>query len=177
MSHSTETFLGEPFSVSLISDIEKFYAQEGYITFSNENFSSHSAGKFRRGTLLCFKESGVSKNFMHEGGFKVFCRKFLASQYRKTSWGTLLCFKSSGMEKQLWMRGVGVSRFPSEYLCLTVPKIFVRESFSQNISGTKKHLRIIGVGVITFFPSELLCLTVPKNFVQESFVLELFWCR
>ena len=38
MSHSTETFLGEPFSVSLISGIEKFYAQEGYITIFYRKF-------------------------------------------------------------------------------------------------------------------------------------------
>ena len=38
MSHSTETFVGEPFSVSIISDIEKFYAQERYITIFCRNF-------------------------------------------------------------------------------------------------------------------------------------------
>ena len=38
MSHSTETFVGEPFSVSLISSIEKFYAQEGYITIFYRKF-------------------------------------------------------------------------------------------------------------------------------------------
>ena len=27
-----KNFVGEPFSVSLISDIEKFYASEGYVT-------------------------------------------------------------------------------------------------------------------------------------------------
>ena len=52
-------FVGEPFSVSLISGIEKFYASEGYVTIFCRNFLSHSAKKFRRGTLLCF----VSENF------------------------------------------------------------------------------------------------------------------
>ena len=53
MSHSTKTFVGEPFSVSLISVIEKFYAYGVYHDFV-ENFLSHSTEKFRRGTPLCF---------------------------------------------------------------------------------------------------------------------------
>ena len=52
-------FVGEPFSVSLILGIEKFYASEGYVTFFCRNFLSHSAEKYRRGTLLCC----VSENF------------------------------------------------------------------------------------------------------------------
>ena len=46
-----KNFVGEPFSVSLISGIEKFYASEGYVTFFCRNFLSHSAEKIRRGTL------------------------------------------------------------------------------------------------------------------------------
>ena len=44
-------FVGEPFSVSLILGIEKFYASEGYVTIFCRNFLSHSAEKIRRGTL------------------------------------------------------------------------------------------------------------------------------
>ena len=44
-------FVGEPFSVSLISGIEKFYASEGYVTFFCQNFLSHSAKNFHRGIL------------------------------------------------------------------------------------------------------------------------------
>ena len=52
-------FVEEPFSLSLISGIEKIYASEGYVTILCLNFLSHSAEKFRRGTLLCC----VSENF------------------------------------------------------------------------------------------------------------------
>ena len=38
ISHSTETVLGEAFSVSLISGIENFHAQEGYNTIFCPNF-------------------------------------------------------------------------------------------------------------------------------------------
>ena len=45
-------FVREPFSVSLISGIEKFYASEGYVMiFRRKFFLSHSAEKCRRGTL------------------------------------------------------------------------------------------------------------------------------
>ena len=38
LSHSAEKFVGEPFRVSLISGIEKFYALEGYVTIFHRNF-------------------------------------------------------------------------------------------------------------------------------------------
>ena len=44
-------FVGEPFRMSLISGIEKFYAYEGYVTTFRRFFLSHSAEKTRRGTL------------------------------------------------------------------------------------------------------------------------------
>ena len=47
-----KNFVGEPFSLSLISDIEKVYASEGYVTISAENFSSHSTKTFRSGNLM-----------------------------------------------------------------------------------------------------------------------------
>ena len=58
---SVETFcltvpknaVGEPFSLTLISGIEKFWMRgwKGVSRFSVENFLSHSACKYRRATL------------------------------------------------------------------------------------------------------------------------------
>ena len=53
LSHSSKKIVGERFSVSLISGIEKFYASEGYVTIFRRFFLSHSTGTFRGGTLLC----------------------------------------------------------------------------------------------------------------------------
>ena len=63
-----KNFVGEPFSVSLISGIEKFYASESYVTIFCRNFLSHSAEKFRRGTLLCcvFRKFLVAKKTMEK---------------------------------------------------------------------------------------------------------------
>ena len=49
----TKNFVGQPIIVSLFSGIEKFYASEFMPRFSVENILSHSAEKFRRGTILC----------------------------------------------------------------------------------------------------------------------------
>ena len=38
LSHSSEKFVGEPFRVSLISGIKKFYYSEGYITIFRRKF-------------------------------------------------------------------------------------------------------------------------------------------
>ena len=59
LSHSAKTFVGEPFWMSLISGIEKFYAQEGYVTVFLRIFFSHSAETFRRGTSLCWVSEKV----------------------------------------------------------------------------------------------------------------------
>ena len=50
-------FVGETFSVSLISGTERFYASEIYLTILCRNFFCLSAQKFRRGTfLICVSE-------------------------------------------------------------------------------------------------------------------------
>ena len=48
-----EKFVGQTFTVSLLSGVEKFYASEGFITAFCRIFLSDSAEKLRRGTLLC----------------------------------------------------------------------------------------------------------------------------
>ena len=45
----TKNFVGEPFSVSLISGIEKFYASEGYVTIFHRKLLAHSVENFRKG--------------------------------------------------------------------------------------------------------------------------------
>ena len=53
-----KNFVGDTFSVSLISGIERFYASEIYLTILCRNFFCLSAEKFRRGTfLICVSEN------------------------------------------------------------------------------------------------------------------------
>ena len=97
-----KNFVGEPFSVSLISGIEKFYASEGYVTIFDRMFLSHSAENFRRGILYCCINFGYRKSLDKRGG----------GEYQD---------------------------FLLKIFCLTVPKKFVGESFSNSInSGIEK---------------------------------------
>ena len=65
LSHNTETFVEETFSVSLFWVLEKFDAQEGYITIFCRNFFVSLPKKIRGGTLLFFKKILVSEMSMH----------------------------------------------------------------------------------------------------------------
>ena len=68
------------------------------------------------------------------------------------------------------MHNRGYHNFPSKIFCLTVPKIFVGESFSVSlISGIEKIYASEGYTTIFDFLSIFFCLTVPKNFVGEPF--------
>ena len=87
-----KNFLGEPFSVSLISGIENFYASEGYVTIFRRIFfvSQYRKTMQRNPSVLCFGKFPVANKFMNKkGGIKIFRRKFFVSQCRKISKGTL----------------------------------------------------------------------------------------
>ena len=86
--------VGKPFSVSLISGIQKVWIRGGggfgVSRFSVENFSSQSAENFCRGNLVCC----VSESFQErkslwirdgEESIKLFRRKLFVSQCRKLS--------------------------------------------------------------------------------------------
>ena len=64
------SFVGKPFSVSLLSGAEKVWIREGVwsIKFFFRNFSSHSAEDFCRETLYCFTTFGCRKSFEKRGG-------------------------------------------------------------------------------------------------------------
>ena len=82
-----KNFVGEPFSVSLISGTEKVSASDAYVTifdFLSMFFLSHSADKFSRGTLYCFiifeYRNCLDKR---RESIKIFRRCFFVSQCRK----------------------------------------------------------------------------------------------
>ena len=86
-----KNFVGEPFSVSLISGIEKFYASEGYVTIFRRKFfvSQYRNISQRNPSVLCFRKFLVAKKFMDKkgggGSIESFRRKFFVSQCRKIS--------------------------------------------------------------------------------------------
>ena len=88
-------FVGEPFSVSLISGIKNFMPMRGKSRFTIEKMLSHGPEKLRGGSLLCFTKFLVSKKFMDKRG-------------------------GGGMEG-----GREYQDLLSKTFCLTVPKILV----------------------------------------------------
>ena len=78
-----KNFVGEPFRVSLISDIEKFYASEGYVTIFRRKLFASQYRKISQGnpSVLCFRKFPVAKKFMDKTGggeyqdfpSKIFC--------------------------------------------------------------------------------------------------------
>ena len=91
--------------------------------------------------------------------------------------GILYCCINFGYQKSL-DKGDGCQVFPSEFLCLTMPKVSVGEYFTVAlISGTGK-VWIRWGSEYQDFPSEIFCLTVWKKFVGEPFCVPgKFWCR
>ena len=72
------------------------------------------------------------------------------------------------------MHDRGYHKFPWKIFCLTVPKNFVKESFSVSlISGIGNIYASEGYVTIFDFLSKFFCLTVPKNFVKEPFSVSL----
>ena len=59
-------FIGEPYRLSLISGIEKFYASEGYVTIFRRKFfvAQYRNISKRNPSMLCFRKSLVAKKFM-----------------------------------------------------------------------------------------------------------------
>ena len=62
-----KNFVQEPFSVSLFSGIEKFYALEGYVTIFCRIFLSDSADFFRWETFSVYLMSGIEKVWIRGG--------------------------------------------------------------------------------------------------------------
>ena len=128
-----KNFVGEPFSVSMISGIENFYASEGYATifdFMSVDCSVLCFRKFTVGKILWMRRGG--------GGIKLFRRKILLSHSAEISVGESFAVALiSGIEK-VWIRGGEYQDFPSKIFCLTVPKNFLKEPFSVSLIRVSK---------------------------------------
>ena len=83
-----KNFVGEPFSVSLVSVIEKIYASEGYVTIICRIFFV-SVPKNFVGIPGIPSMFGVSKSFMHTRGYHNFPSKFFCHSAEKHRKGTL----------------------------------------------------------------------------------------
>ena len=156
----------EPFSVSLISGVENFYAQKGYVAFFCRKLLSHSAEDFRRGIFLCFKKFLVSNIFRDKSGWRVsrlFSKlldlaipnllveeRFCVSE--SLGYGIILCLRAEKND------------FPKKHFCVPVPKNFV----GQHLCAFTKFLFLkklkdkMGGKDYHDLPWKILCLSVSK---------------
>ena len=69
-----------PSTFQKISSVGKnLRRRDGVLFLFVENFLSHSAENFRRGTIQCFIKIGVSKKIMHKEGKTIFSVEFFCS--------------------------------------------------------------------------------------------------
>ena len=107
-----KNFVGEHFSVSLISGIQNFYVSEGYVTifvFQSKDFVPQCPKiSWANPSLLCFRKTPVAKKFKDEKWGRVLrfsVENFLSRSAKNFRWGTLLCFINFGYGKCLDKRG------------------------------------------------------------------------
>ena len=140
-----KNFVGEPFSVSLVSGIEKFYASEGYVTiFCRKFFCLTVLKKFVEEPFCAvFQKFSLAKMFMdrrRKGVSKISMERFWSHSAEKIVRGTLLCCVSESFwqRKSLWTRRGGIKIF-CRFFMSHVPNICVGEPFSVSlISGIEK---------------------------------------
>ena len=172
-----KNFVVEPFGVSEYFWYRKILCirggKGGRITTSVEKFLSHSAEKYRRGTLYCvinfgYRKSLCFRGLCHDFPSKIFCLTLPKHFVEETFSAVLQKFPVA--KKFLDNGGGEYQDFPSKIFCLTVPEISVGESFTVALlSGTEKSWIRRGGGSIKIFRRKFFCLTVPKNFVEEPF--------
>ena len=172
-----KTFVGESFSLSLISGIEKNYASEGYFTiFCRSVFVSLPKQFVEEPFCTVFrKNSGGDKVKGKEGGRGV--SKFSVEKFLSHSAETLVeepfsaVFQiNAGGEKKIMekMGERGISIFSVEKFLTQIAETFRRGTLKSFISlGYRKCLFFRGL--YHEFLSNFFCLPVPKPFVEEHF--------
>ncbi len=156
LSNSTEKLCREPFYVSQKLWCRKSFqirggggksSRERVSRLHVKSFLSHSAEKFRGGTLQSFINFGYRKFLCFCGEYQDFLWKICCLTVPKNFVGVPFCVSQSfWCQKNLWKRrGVGRreggSRFKVKNFCLTILKKFVGEIYCavfQKCSGSHK---------------------------------------
>ena len=100
-SSMDEIFRGHPFNASENLGYRKILCIIGVSQFSVENFLSHSAEKFRGHPFNVSRKFGVSKNFLHNRGYRNFPPKNVCLTVPKKFVGI------PSMSRKIW----GVEKF------------------------------------------------------------------
>ena len=145
--------------------------------YSVENFLCHSAEKFRRGILYCCIHFVCRKSLDQRKGIsRIYVEIFLSRSAERLRRGILYCFIDFGYLKGLDKRGGGRFKYSVEIFFLTVPKVFVGESFTVALISGIEKVWIRGRGEIKIFRRKFFVSQCRKIFVGESFTVALNSC-
>ena len=143
--------------------------------FSVWKFLSDCTKKFHWTTIWCFWKLLLSKIFVHrKGGGITILSIFFVPQDRNEIFckGTLLFSRNFLVSKKIYGWEGAYHDFQSKFICLSVPKIFVRECYCfwesfwlWTVLWMKR----------AHFPSKIFGLTVPKNFESLPWKLLKVW--
>ena len=123
-------FVGESFTVELVSGIGKVWIRGGYPEFLWKVFRL-TVPKFSvRGSFVALM-SGTEKVWIRGRGKSRFSvENFSSHSAENIRGGILYCCITFGNRKGFDRKGRELQGIPSNIFCLTVPKNFVRESFN-----------------------------------------------
>ena len=147
-----KNFVGEPFSVSLISGTEKSLDKRGgSIKIFRRIFFSHSAEIFRGGIIYCCNNFGYRKKLDKRGGVSKFSVEFVFLTVLKNSVGVSFTVAIISGIKKVWIREGGVSRFSvKKFLCHSAEKFCRLLVYCCNNFGYRKSLDKRGGSIKTF---------------------------
>ena len=131
-----KNFVGDPFSVSLVSGTKKVLIKRGggVSKVSVESFLSQSVENFSRGNPLVFLIFGYRKRLDRRGEHQDYSSKTLSLTVPKNFVGeTFGVSLISGTKKVSEQEAEGYQDFRSKVFRLTVPKSFVGEPFCVSL--------------------------------------------
>ena len=174
-------YVVEPFSVSLVSDNEKFCSSVGYVTvFRRKTFVLQFRNlPWRNPSMLCFRKIPESKKFKDKkGDYHVFSSKNLYLTVPKKT--VVEPFTVS-----LFLVFLDIEKFHASEVYVTIFRRTLLVSQYQNISWRNLSMLCLRKflvpkkfmdkreGEVSRFSAENFCLTVPKIYVVEPFSVSL----
>ena len=148
----------------------------GYHDFSFI-FLSHSAEKFRWGTLRCIKKFRVSKNFMHQrGGISRFSVENFCHTIPKNFVGEHFGVSENFVHRKILCIRSGYHVTPLKNFCLTVPKNFVGEHFGVSKNFGYRKILCIREGGYHVSPSKTFVTQYQKISLGNTSVFQKISC-
>ena len=134
-----------------------------------KHFFSHSAEKFRGGTIQSFRNYRLLKSYAHKKGISLFPVEFFFHWASKFRGGTNQCFRNIQVSKH-FMHRRGHLGIVENFLFQRTEKLLKESLLCFRYFRARKQLWL-SVGRINFFRWNFFYLTVPEGFVGEPIIV------